>query len=535
MSHQDYYNHYKKRGFNFDRELLTTYCLSLYTKPFVILSGISGTGKTKIAQFFNTAANEALPLPKAPENAGRNRQTITLTVTRGMTSGDGRANFRYTDLPALLDSAEISALEPEIQRLQRLGVDDNIADPFEFDIETEDGTRLKAKIYLQRASSPLLRVRFKSKRNEPEYDSTVYFAKNYNVGDVLELEKAGPRLLKIISINDSDVTNQEKKNRIEELSRIKNSCFVSVKSDWTDSTPLFGYYNFIDQKYYLAPVIEFILKAIENPEIPFFLILDEMNLAKVEHYFSDFLSCLESRYQTENTIEQEPIHLHSQSGLIETNNIYFDLIEPSIDIPTNLYVTGTVNIDESTYMFSPKVLDRANVIELNEVDIVNYPKIRSNESGLSLTKFPRFTSSKLPSPEDFDKIPDSAKIYLRGVHEILSRHNLHFGYRVINEVSRFIINCVNFCGSTDEDLVRALDLQTVQKILPKLGGPQSKLENPIEELISFLLGLNEDDGVIDYDFIHSLNPDHQKFPLSTGKLKRMYMSLMVNGYTNFIE
>ena len=183
MAYEAYYKHYEDRGFNFDRGVLTSYCLSLRTKPFVILSGISGTGKTKIAQFFSTPALDAtLKESQAPvasaaaEHAGK---WIIMTVTDGISSGDGRANFKYSDLDALLSSAEIATIQPLIDQLRKSGADDNICDPFEFTIETPDGQSLKAMAYLQRASSPLLRVRFKSKRGEPHYDSTPYFAKNF--------------------------------------------------------------------------------------------------------------------------------------------------------------------------------------------------------------------------------------------------------------------------------------------------------------------------------------------------------------------
>ena len=532
MAVDKFYDHYKNKGYHFDQELLTTYCLSLYTKPLVILSGISGTGKTKIAQFFNTALDEALSQTTGPTSMATASQSITLTVTRGMTTGDGRANFRYNDLPALLDPAELTQIENEIQRLANLGVDDNIGDNFQFEIEAPDGTLLPAIVYLQRARNPLVRVRFKSRRNEPEYDSTTYFRQHYSVGTVLELEKISARRLKITSVDGVHASAIERQRRSNDLSNVKNSCFVSVKSDWTDSTPLLGYYNFIEQKYHLTPVLEFILRAQENPEIPFFLILDEMNLAKVEHYFSDFLSCLESRYSESGTIHQEPIHLHAQSALAETNNSYFDVVQPTIEIPANLYVTGTVNVDESTYMFSPKVLDRANVIELNQIDIKNYPNVSSKAYGLVLSRLPDFASPQLPYAKDFVNTPSAAKSFLKGVHKILEQYNLHFGYRVINEISKYVINTIEFCGESEENINRALDLQTTQKILPKLNGPENKLEGVIDELLEFL---TEKSPKTEDDQSDPIELPQTNFPLSIEKLERLKKSLSVSGYASFIE
>ena len=541
MAYESYYKHYEERGFNFDRGLLTSYCLSLRTKPFVILSGISGTGKTKIAQFFNSPALAASQktlsaAPTTPAAAMPTGKWIIMTVTAGITSGDGRANFKYSDLDALLSPAEVATIQPRIDQLRNSGAEDNICAPFEFTIETPDGQTLKAMAYLQRASSPLLRVRFKSKRGEPEYDSTPYFAKNYKHGAVLKLEKIGDKKLRIVSIDDNVVIARAQKLEKEERKHVKNSCFISVRSDWTDATPLFGHYNFIDQRYHLTPALNFILSAHEHPEIPFFLILDEMNLAKVEHYFSDFLSCLESRHFEDGQLTQEPIHIHSDSGWLSTNNEYFDLIGPTIALPANLFVTGTVNIDESTYMFSSKVLDRANVIELNDVDISTYGSepTQAGTSTFVLKDFPNLANFELPQKLDFQNIPVDAKVFLTAAHAILEKHNLHFGYRVINEVSRFVMNAKIYCEAHDNLVDQAIDRQLVQKVLPKFNGPQSKLDVPIRELLT-LIKTGVQGVAMEWDAVESLDPYTTRFPLAASKLKRMSKALTLNGFANFIE
>lgn len=543
MAYEAYYKHYEDRGFNFDRGLLTSYCLSLRTKPFVILSGISGTGKTKIAQFFSVPALAAA-LKTTPSTASSTAPTTTMpagkwiimTVTDGISSGDGRANFKYSDLDALLSPAEIATIQPLIDQLRKSGAEDNICDPFEFTIETPDGQTLKAMAYLQRASSPLLRVRFKSKKGEAHYDSTPYFAKNYKRGTVLKLEKIGEKRLRIVSVDDKVVIAKAQELEKEERKHIKNTCFISVRSDWTDATPLFGHYNFVDQRYHLTPALNFILTACENPEIPFFLILDEMNLAKVEHYFSDFLSCLESRHLEDGKLTQEPIHIHSDSGWLNTNSDYFDLIGPTVALPPNLFVTGTVNIDESTYMFSSKVLDRANVIELNEVDINSYGSgvTQAGASTFVLKDFPNLAQFELSQKSDFQKIPVEAKIFLTAVHAILEKHHLHFGYRVINEISRYILNAQSYCEDEVNLVSMAIDRQLVQKVLPKLNGPQSKLDIPVRELLTLI-----DSGVqgpaMEWDAVEKLETSTCKYPLSAAKLKRMSKALTLNGFANFIE
>ena len=543
MAYEAYYKHYEDRGFNFDRGLLTSYCLSLRTKPFVILSGISGTGKTKIAQFFSTPAlaaalktTPATTPSTAPTTTMPAGKWIIMTVTDGISSGDGRANFKYSDLDALLSPAEIAAIQPLIDQLRKSGAEDNICDPFEFTIDTPDGQTLKAMAYLQRASSPLLRVRFKSKKGEAHYDSTPYFAKNYQRGTVLKLEKIGEKRLRIVSVNDMTVIAKAQELEKEERKHIKNTCFISVRSDWTDATPLFGHYNFVDQRYHLTPALNFILTACEHPEIPFFLILDEMNLAKVEHYFSDFLSCLESRHLEDGKLTQEPIHIHSDSGWLNTNSDYFDLIGPTVALPPNLFVTGTVNIDESTYMFSSKVLDRANVIELNDVNINAYGSdvTQAGASTFVLKDFPNLAQFELSQKSDFQKIPVEAKNFLKAVHAILEKHHLHFGYRVINEVSRYILNAQSYCEDEANLLDMAIDRQLVQKVLPKLNGPQSKLDIPVRELLT-LINSGVQGSAMEWDAVEKLETSTCKYPLTAAKLKRMSKALTLNGFANFIE
>jgi 5-methylcytosine-specific restriction protein B len=128
-------------------------------------------------------------------------------------------------------------------------------------------------------------------------------------------------------------------------------CLIPVGADWTNREPLLGYLNALEKDSYIKPdngVLDLLLDAEKNPNIPFFLILDEMNLSHVERYFADFLSAMESGL---------PIPLHSNNGIMIASD--GTIIPPEISFNGNLFIIGTVNIDETTYMFSPKVLDRA--------------------------------------------------------------------------------------------------------------------------------------------------------------------------------
>ena len=158
----------------------------------------------------------------------------------------------------------------------------------------------------------------------------------------------------------------------------RNYTFLSVRPDWRDSKHLLGYYNPLDKKYYATPLLNLILRAErdyrerKNDALPYFIILDEMNLARVEYYFADLLSVLESGREDDG-FTREPIRLHNVDEVERDQDI-----PKEIRLPPNIYIIGTVNIDETTYMFSPKVLDRAFVIEFHDVDMDNYPPPEQN-------------------------------------------------------------------------------------------------------------------------------------------------------------
>lgn len=381
---EDMFDYFKNKGYFFSKEILTRYFLSLKTKPFVILTGISGTGKTKIAQVF---AEYMCQDEKTPEETER----------------------RYV--------------------------------------------------------------------------------------------------------------------------------FVPVRPDWMDNKGLLGYYNLLDQKYHATPVLRLLLEAEQHPEKPYFIILDEMNLAKVEQYFSDFLSIMESR--TSVKPQGEPIDLCTPP---EANTSDGLVIPPKIHIPPNVYFTGTVNVDESTYMFSPKVLDRANVIEFNDVDLASYEKgiaasdcFVLKEQDVRQKLLPVEGETPFCSKADFTAIlKTSPKVrdYLSEISGILHPYNLHFGYRVVNELSRYILSAQEMVH--DFNLEEAMDIQILQKILPKFHGTQAKLEEPLLKLLAFC---RNEKGIADESYLEKAAAYDEKarFPRSAQKLARMIRNLKIQGYTSFIE
>jgi MoxR-like ATPase len=221
---------------------------------------------------------------------------------------------------------------------------------------------------------------------------------------------------------------------------------IPVRPDWTDSTALLGYYSAIQKKYVMTEFLETVLNAMKEPGKPHFIVLDEMNLARVEYYLSDYLSAVESR---------KPIRLHSES---EVNDI-----PKEITIPRNIYIIGTVNVDETTHSISDKVLDRAFVMTLSDVDLEVYWNSKETEIRNSLT-------------EEFD--------LLLLLHNTLRSYELHFGYRSMDEMISKLYANINLPEELQSHRRKALDRVICEKVLPKIRGDE-RIVNLLSELLLF--------------------------------------------------
>ena len=314
--------------------------------------------------------------------------------------------------------------------------------------------------------------------------------------------------------------------------------FIPVRPDWMDNKGLLGFYNILDQKYHSTRLLNLLLEAKENPDKPYFVILDEMNLAKVEQYFSDFLSIMESR--TADRVEGEQVSLHSVKKAETPDN---KVIPREMSIPSNVFFTGTVNVDETTYMFSPKVLDRANVIEFNEVDLEGYiESIAAKEDSFCLSN-PDVRKGLINkeidpfcSRKDYEKLIAIIGDENNPIQELLNRlkkYNLHFGYRVVNEISRFV--WLSEKALDDQfNLEDVIDIQILQKVLPKFHGTQGKLEGPLTDILAFCYG--EEGDVSNETLEKAIEFDEAaRFPRSAQKIARMIKNLKSQGYTSFIE
>lgn len=280
---------------------------------------------------------------------------------------------------------------------------------------------------------------------------------------------------------------------------------VPVRPDWTDNQSILGFLNPITNEYASTQALDLILraKADSGSSRRFFMLLDEMNLARVEHYFSDWLACTESRrLRLNGKVIQHGVPLHRSTTPLYTT-IHLPgaksarLEVPStLKIPVNLVVTGTVNVDETTYGFSPKVLDRAMVLEFDDVDL---HRLRSGptsaEDPSQGYRFPpELPPFQLPTPEHFAQLPESVHERLDTIHGMLEKARLHFGYRTANEIALFMITFHEFLpqdpadpeDTRDANWTQALDAAILQKVLPRLSGNRPKLEALLATLAAFL-------------------------------------------------
>lgn len=268
----------------------------------------------------------------------------------------------------------------------------------------------------------------------------------------------------------------------------KNWVIIPVGADWTDNTKILGYYNPLAEdgngKYEKTKIVELIEEANRHKEIPYFVILDEMNLSHVERYFSDFLSHMET--------PDTPFELEGYTR--------------RLDYPENMFVVGTVNIDETTYMFSPKVLDRANVIEFKpqKEDVFKVFSAAgtvgkmvpvndgSAQAFLKLAK--EIRTGKFAVDEDLTHyytdvdgdFTGSNLDYVEGVfsdiYEIVQKYDFEFAFRTVKEIRNYIAAAYELLEKTEFNLNQIIDEQLLQKILPKIHGNKKEIGQMLEEL-----------------------------------------------------
>lgn len=301
-------------------------------------------------------------------------------------------------------------------------------------------------------------------------------------------------------------------------------CVVPVGADWTNREPLLGFPNALQEGLYVKPesgVLDLLIEANkkENKAKPYFLVLDEMNMSYVERYFADFLSSMES---------------HKAMPLWKG---FSDEVPQTICLPGNLFIIGTINVDETTYMFSPKVLDRANVIEFkispDEMDLflremkpidrecINYKAADMAASFVSIAESKDLADDK--------EIRETLTSFFKDLKAV----NSEFGYRSATEIYRFVSH-----AQTNDDtekkmtLAEIIDCAVVQKLLPKLHGSRKKLDKTLNTLWKECF---DGEAQKETTSISADKVEKAKYKLTADKIQRMYESAMANGFTSFSE
>ena len=283
---------------------------------------------------------------------------------------------------------------------------------------------------------------------------------------------------------------------------------IQVKPNWHNSMDVIGYLSNIPSPHYVfTPFIEFIVKAWQHPEMPFFLCLDEMNLAPVEEYFAEFLSAIESRsfeggeYMTDPIIK--PFNSFGEDVARMMVNTLFpnftaadknsflgkvvDHLETKgLTLPKNLIVIGTVNMDETTFSFSRKVLDRAMSVEMNEVNYDSFLTDTTDDDLKAIVKAfeengdadlkALLVDRHIEAKEIIEELGEDAQFainYLKRVNALLEGTPFKLGYRAANEALIYLQASHEF-GQTDR--IAALDNFTQMKILSRIEGDETKLK-----------------------------------------------------------
>ena len=293
---------------------------------------------------------------------------------------------------------------------------------------------------------------------------------------------------------------------------------VSVRPDWSDGSDLFGHTD-LNGNFIEGPVCSAFDAAMNEPDKPVFLCLDEMNLARVEYYLSDFLSVIESRERGDD-------------GEITTSAI----AQYEGGIPDNLYLIGTVNMDETTFPFSKKVLDRANTIEFNYVELV--PKFEGTLSSVEPLDVPnRFLQTEYlvlerdcADEQDYvTQICDN----LQRINEILRKANAHVGYRVRDEIVFYMLNNKKAGNLLTEE--QAFDNEIMQKILPRIQGSAVSIKDMLIELFKFCMGnqagVDQDNGNVSKQMENKA--DSAMYKESAKKIGYMMKRYEEDGFTSY--
>jgi MoxR-like ATPase len=467
----------EEAGLQVEPELLQRVCAALLARRFIVLSGLSGSGKTQvamaIARWFSGAGIDPLVPGTKIESA--------------------RVSYFVQDADRISVEFANSQEEGSATRvvLPRALIAEWVAHMEDGKLDDQSSARAIREVVAERS----------------QFSNQLHSFETHLKAAALHVLRARAR------------TAQPPSYEV-----------VAVGADWVGSDRLLGYASALDpSRYHATPTLRLILQAVSNPDIPHFLILDEMNLSHVERYFADLLSALESG---------QPLQLHGADFLSGEGL----RVPGKVKLPDNLFIIGTVNVDETTYMFSPKVLDRAHVIEfrmpasalddfLEEDQSADLSRLDSAGTG-HVGAFMSAARSRSPL-----EAKDSAFVAaeLRALFSLLQRDGREFGFRVAEDARRFFAILYMLAPGMSQQ--RRFDYFIAQRILPKLNGSRAKLGPILESLWGFCM-LDASVGVMEGSVAGEPGLDaaaRARYPLSAEKIFRIWRQLQEHGFGSFAE
>lgn len=331
---------------------------------------------------------------------------------------------------------------------------------------------------------------------------------------------------------------------------------IPVRPDWSDPTDLLGYRD-LSGVFKPGKLTKIFWEASQRSQRdkPYFVCLDEMNLARVEHYFSDLLSVMETRRWkdreiiTDAILEEDEVQvlleMQATSCLDDSEKGLANL--SVLRIPQNVYLIGTVNMDETTHPFSKKVLDRAQTLEFNEIELNHFPKAsmdslaNSDQGSKPLALLNSFLRSDYLLLKDVyrgnEALVERTTKRLMEINTILEAVHSNVGFRVRDTVCFYMVYNDQFDLLPEEE---AFDLQLLQKILPRLQGSHASLKRSLLQLMA----LTTDQNLNLEEFMEDASPLYQgfqqgqvtpaaRFPQSARKLGFMLRRLEEDGFTSF--
>ncbi|MEC0174349.1 AAA family ATPase [Paenibacillus favisporus] len=312
---------------------------------------------------------------------------------------------------------------------------------------------------------------------------------------------------------------------------------IPVRPDWSDPSDLLGYKD-LSGAFRPGRLAEVLVEASQpaNQHKPYFICLDEMNLARVEYYFSDVLSVIETQEWKQDRIVTSKLINH-ESLLPEDQSVYGDL-----SIPDNVYLIGTVNMDETTHPFSKKVLDRANTIEFNYIDLQQYPSLALQDEEALLPVHNSFLRSEYLQLVDvyaeYTDLVHTTTEKLVKINHILEGIHSHVGFRIRDSICFYMVYNQRYELLTPDE---AFDLQLLQKILPRVQGSSLSVKRVLLKLLEEALGIKhssfsdlmEDASNIDQEWNDDQEEKKAKHPLSARKIAFMLRRLEEDGFTSY--